>query len=105
MCGTAFTSRFLRKKTMSRDTEELEKIRLALAEVRKSQERMDETSKSLRDVSDLLEAMLKTGPVDVTGVDSYNNTNRYVYEDTLVTFDPVTRIPRITPLDTDNPLI
>lgn len=65
---------------MSRDTEELEQIRLALAEVRTSAQRMEEASRSLHEVSDLLELLLKIGPVDDNGLNTYSNTNRYVYE-------------------------
>lgn len=92
---------------MSRDTEELEQLRLALAELQTSAQRMDEVSKSLRDVSDLLERLLKIGPVDADGLDRYSNSNRYVYEDTLVSHEPLENIPKMTPppraqdLDTD----
>lgn len=46
-----------------RDDEGLEQIRLALEGIRQSEQRIAEATRSLREISDLLESLLQTGPV------------------------------------------
>ena len=60
----------------SRDEVELEQLRAALEEVRTSQKRMADVTRSLEQISGLLEVMLQTGPVsaeDATNTYRHNN--------------------------------